>query len=353
MATRVIGVDIGTTQVRAAEVELSGKGPGAGGSATLVNFATAPLPAGVVGDGEVLDTAGLAAVLKQLWASAKFSDKQVVVGFGNQRTVLRELELSSMPLAELRSSLPFQVAEMLPMSADEALLDFYPTAEVEVDGAKQLRGILVAASKHAVANAIVAVEAAGLRPIGVDLSAFALLRAQVFGDWAQQVVALVDIGARTTNVVVAQNGMPRFIRVLPSGGAEATDAVASAMKVSLPEAEEYKRRIGIGTEVGPEYQLAKDAIATTTKTLVDAVRNTFVYYAGNNPGAGIQHVVITGGGSHLPGLGQYLASASRLPVSFGDGFSRVKVAKKATTSVAGYETLGAIAVGLGMMEVSS
>ncbi|WNM28672.1 type IV pilus assembly protein PilM [Demequina capsici] len=353
MATRAIGVDIGTTQVRVAELELSGKGPGGGGRASLVNFASAPLPAGVVGDGEVLDAGALAAVLKNLWAGAKFSEKKVIVGFGNQRTVLRELDLPAMTMKDLRSSLPFQVSDLLPMPVDDALLDFYPTAEVEEDGVKQLRGILVAANKNAVANTVAAIEAAGLQPVAVDLTSLALIRALVFGEWAQQVVALVDVGARTTEVVVVQNGMPRFIRVIPSGGAEATDAVMSAMKVSATDAEGIKRATGMGNEVAPELQPAKDAIGNSTRTLVDGIRNTFVYYAGNNPGAPIQRILITGGGSHLAGFGQYLASACRLPVSFGDGFSRVAVGGKLAQTVNGQQTLAAVAVGLGMMEVES
>ena len=86
---------------------------------------------------------------------------------------------------------------------------------------------------------------------------------------------------------------------------------------------------------------------SVARSLVEAVRNTFVYYAGNNPGHGLQGVVLTGGGAHLPGLGQYLSSASRLPVVLGDALSGLRTGKHlAAQSVAGAGSLMALSIGL-------
>jgi type IV pilus assembly protein PilM len=350
VASRVIGVDLGTTQIRAAEVELTGK-PGAPVLGTVHGFGAIGVPNGAIADGEVIEVQTVASLLKQLWGRAKFSHKNVVIGIGNPRTVVREMEVPALPMQQLRTSLPFQVAEILPMPTDEALLDFYPTAYRAEEGREFLRGILVAVAKATASNAILAVETAGLRPVGVDLSAFAVHRAQMSQEWSQQVVAFVEIGARVTTVVVASQGQPRLIRLLPSGGQDATDAVASAMQIPAVEAEQFKRAVGIGTEVAPQQQLARDAVTQSTRQLVEGIRNTFVYFSGNNPGQAIQHVVLTGGGAYLPGLGQYLASASRLPVSFGNGLARVKVQKRAGAALAGQELLATTAVGLALAEV--
>lgn len=352
MASRVIGVDIGTTHIRAAEVEISGK-PGSSPTGTVHSFAMAPVPTGVVADGEVMDIQAVASTLKQMWSRASFSHKQVVVGLGNSRTVVREMEVPAMPMQQLRTSLPFQVAEVLPMHTDEALLDFYPTSHRIEDGRELLRGIMVGAAKSAVANTILAIETAGLRPVGVDLNAFALQRAQANAEWNSQVIALVDIGARVTTVVIVAQGQPRLVRMLPAGGQDTTDAIASAMQISMPEAEQFKRTVGVGNEGPPEQQLARDASIQSTRQLVEGIRNTFVYFAGNNAGQAVQHAVLTGGGAYLPGLGQYLASASRLPVSFGSGLANVRVAKKAQGPLAGQETLVATVIGLALAEVRS
>lgn len=346
--TRVIGLDIGTTAVRAAQLEFGNGGPGGKGQPSLVRYGEVPLPLGAVRDGEVADQATVTQALKQLWATYKFDSKDVVIGVGNQRVVVRDLTLPYMPLAQLRSSLPFQVQELLPMAADEALLDFYPTGEGVSEQGRVVHGLLVAAVRDTVTANVLAVESAGLRPTMVDLNAFALLRGVARGELAQRTVALVDIGARVTDVTIVAQGVPQFVRTLPNGGQDATDTIARGMNISGTDAETLKRQIGVGFAVGPELQDASDALATVTRTLVEAVRNTFVYYSTNNPGAGIDVVVLTGGGSHLPGLGQYLSSASRLPVTLGDPLSTINVARTAggREAFAGRESLMALPVGL-------
>ena len=320
----VIGLDIGTTHVRAAEVVV---GKGNNGQGTLVRFGQVPLPAGAVRDGEVAEQSTVTTAIRRLWAEAKFASRDVNIGVGNQRVVVRELDLPWMPLPQLRASLPFQVQEMLPMSTDEALLDFCPTGEGTGPAGRTIHGMLVAATKDTVRANVMAVESAGLRPQLVDLSPFAILRSVVRGDLLQRTVAVVDIGARVTQVVVADQGTPRFVRILPSGGQNATDAVATALSVSGPEAEDIKRQLGIGFAIQPEFAAATEALNAVVVPLVEAIRNTLVYYAGNNPGAGIDLVVLTGGGAHLPGLGQYLSSASRLPVTMGDPLTTLRMAK--------------------------
>jgi len=229
-----------------------------------------------------------------------------------------------LPLPQLRASLPFQVQELLPMPVDDAFLDFLPTGEVEGPSGRMVHGLLVAASRATVQSNVMAVESAGLRPQMVDLNAFALLRAVGIAE-QDKVIAVVDIGARVTTVVVSARGVPRLVRTVATGGQDVTDALAGHMSIATPEAESLKREIGIGYHVAADLQAGAAAVADVTRGLVDSVRNTFVYFQGNNPGAAIDVVFLTGGGSHLPGIGQYLATACRLPVSVGDPLAGLRV----------------------------
>lgn len=321
MAKTVIGLDIGTTQVRAVEVRRQR------GDVSVLRYAEAALPLGAMQDGEVTDTLVVADALKKLWSAGKFSHREVVLGIGNQRVLVRNLELPSMPMDQLRSSLPFQVQDNLPVAVEDALLDFYPTAKLTGATGETLRGLLVAATRDTVRANVAAAESAGLRPLVVDLNAFALLRAHMLGRPADDVVALVDIGARITNVVVAQYGRPALVRTLPTGGLHLTDAVAGTMGVSHLEAEDLKRQVGVGLNVPEQYQAAAEVVNHLGQALIESIRNTLVFYSSNNPGQGISTVVLTGGGAHLNGLGQYLASASRLPVVVGNVLGDVSVAK--------------------------
>lgn len=342
--SRVIGLDIGTSAVRAAEMEF--KGGAERSHPTLLRYGEVPLIPGAVQDGEVNQPESVSSAIKELWRRTKFGSRDVIMGVGSRRVIVRELELPFGPMAQLRASLPFQVQDVLPMPIEEALLDYYPTETYSGTTGQIVRGMLVAASRDSVRANIMAAESAGLRPQMVDLNAFALLRAVVREEFADQVVAIVDIGARVTTVVISAYGVPRFTRALSAGGQDVTDAVAGHMGVSGAEAEVLKREIGVGFAVPPERAAGTAAVAEVSRNLVEAVRNTFVYYASNNPGMGINQALLTGGGAHLPGLGQYLASASRLPTALADPLRGVRVAAGVQSALPAHSSVVALPLGL-------
>lgn len=353
MAIKKLGVDIGDTHVRVAEVEFSNKGAAARGRGTLTAYAQVQLPRGAVQAGEVVDVSIVGGAIKQAAHTAGVTVKEAHVGVGSANVVVREIELPSLPMAQLRSSLPFHVQETLPMSVDEVLLDFYPTGEKELETSKVLRGIMVAAPKSTVTQNLLAIEAAGLRPKMVDLGGFALLRSQLSDESMSGVVVLVDIGARLTTVVITSNGMPRLVRTLPQGGQDLTDAVAGALQIGVVEAEEVKIQMGLGGRAAPGLEAAQEPLSQSARALIEGIRNTFVYFASSNPGEAPTHVVITGGGSLLNGLGQYLASATRLPVRYGNAFARVSLGKKVRPeAVQGLEVRAATPIGLAFGEAS-
>lgn len=310
----MIGLDIGTTAVRAAEIE-----PGRGGKPpTIHRFGQVALPLGAVRDGEVAEPETVASAIRRLWVENKFSHSEVILGVGNQRVIVRDLTMPAMPMDQMRSSLPFQVQDMLPVAVDDVLLDFMPTSGYDSPEGKRVQGLLVAATRDTVHANAAAVETAGLQPLMVDLTAFALARVQGQGEFAQRTIALVDVGAKVTVVVIVHHGMPQFVRIVPVGGQDATEAISNELGLSAVDAENLKRHVGIGLGVAPEHRPAAEAVARVTQTLAETIRNTLVYYAANHPGAAAEIVLLTGGGSQLPGFGQYLASASRANVAFGN-----------------------------------
>ncbi|GIG24239.1 type IV pilus assembly protein PilM [Cellulomonas denverensis] len=349
--TRVIGLDIGTTAVRAAEVEFDG-GPGAarrGAPGRVVRAGTMPLPWGAVHDGEVAEPATVSSAIKRLWSDRKFGSKEVVVGVGNQRVMVREFDMPQMPPAQLRAALPFQVEGLLPVAAGDALLDFHPVSTSVGAEGPMVHGLLVAATAETVLANTRAVELAGLRPVMVDLNAFAVARLQARSGFGSGVRAFVDIGARVTNVSIVVDGMPRFVRILPAGGHDVTEALTGALDVPAAEAEVIKRRVGVGLASAPEDLTAKQIIAEVVTGMVDSIRNTLVYYASSNPGGGVEQIVLSGGGSFLPGLGQYLASATRVAVAVGEPLQTFPLAKNLNPqSLGGEPSTYAVPLGLAM-----
>lgn len=348
MASRSVAIDIGAGAVRVAEVELRG-GADPRDGATLTAFAERAIPAGVIRDGSVEEPGAFAAVIKEAVSAAKVNAKKASIAVGHPSVVVREVDVPSQAVDKVRASLAFHVQDSLPMTIDDALLDFYPTQEIESPSGPQLRGLLVASPREMVRDLIAAMDGTGVGLAHVDHAAFALWRAGCRGEHMTANVALVDVGAATTKVVVSQHGRPRLVRVLPQGGADATKAIASAFKGASIDAETLKRQIGMNTSVGPEQRPVADAAAHVMSPLVDAIRNTLVYFASSNPGAGAERIVLTGGGAYLNGFGQALSSATRLPVMIGDPLMAVTVGKKVDRdAMRGREAELATVVGLAM-----
>jgi type IV pilus assembly protein PilM len=344
----VVGLDIGTSAVRAAQLVL-GKG-----GASLERFGQVALPLGAVRDGEVVDTDAVAAALRQLWVQARLTTTKVVVGVANQKVVVRQVDLPWLPVAELRASLAFQVQDYIPMPVEQAILDFHPLQDVTSDsGTRMLRVLLVAAARDMVSSALTAVEKAGLQPSMVDLTSFAVLRSQVTanGAFAAEAEALVDIGASVTNIVVHEGGVPRFVRILLMGGADITDAVAERLGVPAVEAEALKQATGLAllpAQVGPHP--ASRAIESTGSALVEEVRGSLDYYLAQPGSARIGRVVLSGGGSRLSGLVERLSAATRLPVDLAHPMQVLRIGRTGLTEeqLAVVEPMVTVPVGLAL-----
>lgn len=347
VATRTaIGLDIGTSGVRAAELSFGKSG------VTLEKFGQVAVPEGAVRDGEVVDAATVSAAIRQLWSHTGFTHKNVIVGVANQRVVVRTVDLPWMPAAELRASLPLQVQDFLPMPVDAAVLDFHPLEDLtDGNGSRMLRGLLVAAAREMVMANVTAVESAGLKVTMVDLTSFAVLRSMGrAGVVDSETEALVDIGARVTNIVVHSGGVPRFVRILLMGGQDVTDAVADKLGVPQTQAESLKQDLAAGGLDHEGVLSAGRAVESTAAAFVDEVRGSLDYFAASNPGGPIQRLVVSGGGSRLRGLTDRLAAATRLPVEMGNPMLGLRLGKTGLSDdqVDFVQPLAAVPVGLAL-----
>lgn len=357
MAARtVVGLDIGTAGVRAAEV--SG---GTGKTAlTLHRFGQVALPPGAVIGGEVMDPDAVATALRQLWNSVKFSTRKVIIGVANQRVVVRQVDLPWMPEKELRKSLAFQVADVIPMALDEAIVDFHPLEEyTSEDGARMVRVMLVAAVREMVSNCLQAVQRAKLEVALIDLTPFALLRGVVDTagtSWEPEVEGLVEVGASITNIVVHEAGMPRFVRILASGGNDITGAVGERMGVPFEDAEAVKQQLGLGVtdSLNALAHPASGVIDSSVRAWVEEVRGSLDYYLAQPGARPLRRIVLSGGGARLDGLAARLSVAARLDVLPAHPLGGLRLGKTGLSDeqLAYVETQVAVPVGLALGRVA-
>ena len=340
MSKTRIGLDVGSTAVRAAEVGGSLDDP------SLVRAAQVDLPPGAVENGEIKDPEAVAQALRELWRRGGFKNKQVYMAVGNQRVVVREIVVPWLPDKELKDSLPYQVQEFIPIPVEEAVLDFDVLEEFEHEGAKMIRVLLVAAQRPMVQQVVEVAHQAKLEPVGVDLTAFALVRSVANRDGslfeASGEEAVVDVGAEITSIVVHEGGVPRFVRMLPTGGNDITAAVSRALSVTMDEADRLKAGVPVqGSSVSVED--ARQVANGRAASFVDEIRSSLEFYAAQTPRARITRVLVTGGGSKLQGFVELLQERLTIPVDRAHPFQTVQAHRDLDSEA---EALLAVAIGL-------
>jgi type IV pilus assembly protein PilM len=313
---QVVGLDIGTSAVRAAELEINGRRP------ALRAFSQVGLPLGVIVDGEVQDSSAVSDAIARLWRNGKFTSKSVVVGIAGLRAIMREIDLPWVPDEELESAVRFQSEEVIPFPADKTILSTEVLADYEgPDGTSQRHVLVAAAHRDLIDGVVGAVEKAGLHVERVDLVSSALVRALVDSvPEAREPEAIVSIGAGLTVIVVHQQGRPQFVRTIGMGSNMATAAISSALDVPFVDAEDMKCHLGVAD---PQVRSAESAVEPTIGELVGEIRSSIQYFAslpGRSPIAG---VIVTGAGSRLRGLVEQLRSQVNIPVRFVSPLSRL------------------------------
>lgn len=331
-----IGLDIGSTTVRAVEVVRGKDRP------RVTVFGQASLPEGAVVSGVVKDDRAVTAALRQLWSTTKFSSKNVTLGVTHQQVIVREIDLPNLPAREFKAALPFQVRDVLPIPVDDAQLDFYPLEDA--GKAETVHGLLIAAPKQAILDLVRAVERAGLSVANVDLACFAALRSSAH--LAEDAEAVIDIGANSTHISIHLDGVPQIVRTIPRGGNDITKLLASRLSLSATDAELLKQRVGA---LGGEDENDAEAVAIVEeglRPLVHELRSSFNYYSSMHRAQPIKRVGLVGGGALLPGIAQHLRKAFGIPVFLSDPMQRVVDTHVEGMTLGRFRSSAAVSIGL-------
>ncbi|HEX9966403.1 MAG TPA: type IV pilus assembly protein PilM, partial [Solirubrobacterales bacterium] len=306
------------------------------GAAQLTASAIGPLAPGAFHEGEVLDGDSLAEGLKALFAEHKLS-KQVRLGIGNQRVVVRTLRLPAIEdPKELEAAVRFQAQEQIPMPLDQAVLEHQVVGGVQgEDGASpQLDVVVVAARRDMISTFLEPLRGAGLEPVGVDLSAFAMIRA-LAGSWEGEGAAGADGEEPTrrldeavlycnigdvTNLAVARDRACLFTRVSHVGLEAIAGRLASARGLSPETATQWLEHVGLEAAVeeiegDPEVVAeSRRALEEGVAALSDEIRLSLDYYGAQEGAVGVGRIVFCGAGSSIAGMAERMEGLG-LPIS--------------------------------------
>jgi type IV pilus assembly protein PilM len=322
-ATNVVGLDIEAGSVAATELQVNG-------AVRVSAAAVEPLPPGAFGEGEVADPEALSAALKSLFGAHKLS-KQVRLGVGNQRVVVRTLRLPAIEdPKELEAAVRFQAQEQMPMPLEHAVLEHQVVGGTsgESGTTPQIDVVVVAARQDMVASFLEPIRRAGLEPVGVDLGAFGMIRA-LAGVGAQapaegqlpapETVLFCNIGD-VANLAVARGRACLFTRVSHAGLEAIGGRLAGARELSFEHAMQWLSYVGL--EQPPEAiagdpEIVAEARRTLEEgaaTLLDELRLSLDYYSAQATAVPVERVVLCGPGSVIPGVAARMEEGLGLPI---------------------------------------
>jgi type IV pilus assembly protein PilM len=345
MARRVVGLDIGTSAVRAVELSVGGGRP------VILAFGQVSLPRGAVVDGEVMERGTVTDALKRLWRQGRFRQSKVSVSIAGLRAITRDLDMPVVPDHEVDSAVRFQAGELLPFPVDQTILSSQVLGTFEgSDGQPKMHVLVAAAHEDLVGSIVGAILDAGLVPESVDLASSAIVRAVAGPRPAPDPEAVVSVGAGMTIVTVHRQGSPDFVRTIGQGGNAVTDAISSTLGVPQNDAEVLKRRIG---EPFPNLAEVEAATHETLGVLVGEIRSSLDYYATLPGRRAVSHVLLTGGGSRLPSLRTRLEAQVGVPVFDASPLSHLDLSRLDLdqSEIALLDTLMAVPVGSALPEI--
>jgi type IV pilus assembly protein PilM len=321
-AGTTVGLDIEAGSIAATEVKVDG-------AASVTASAIAALPAGAFHEGEVVDPERLADALKALFAEHKLS-KQVRLGVGNQRVVVRTVRLPAVEdPKELDAAVRFQAQEQIPMPLEQAVLEHQVVGGVPADqgGPPQVDVMVVAARKEMISSFVEPVRQAGLNPIGIDLAAFGMIRAlateipQVApepGQAPQQAVLYCSFGDVTT-LAVARGTSCLFTRISHIGLDPVVGELGSDLGLIPEHAIQWVTYVGL--ERQPEelegdpviLEGVRTALESGVAGLADELRRSLDYYGAQEGALPVERIVLCGPGSAIGGLSQRMEAVLGLP----------------------------------------
>jgi len=342
----VVGLKIGASQIAASRVVNNG-------SAKLVQLARVPLEPGVVVSGEVRDVPALAKALDRFFKEHKLPRRGIRLGLGTNRIGVRALDIDGVDdERQLANVVRYRAHEALAIPLDQAVLDFHVVSEtVDEDGNISRRVLLAAAYQDPIDHYIEACRAAKLELAGIDVEAFALLRALVPRRGALEVApaaasVVVSIGHDRSTLAISDGMVCDFMRVLDWGGAKLESAIARELALTPEEAANLLFALDLREEFesDPRRARARAALTRELHTLARELIASLQYYQGEPGSLAISEVLITGGTTNLPGLAEQLERLTRVPVRIANPLARVEV----TNGLAEREDLASMAVAIGL-----
>jgi len=340
---KIVGVDIGTSSIKIAELDVGRR------SSTLLAFGMMPTPAQCYAGGDITNTQVLGEAIRQLVSKIQTKRKHAATGLGGTSVIVKRVTIPRMDEKLIAEQIRWEAEQYIPYDINEVNLGFEILKNAPANS-DNMDLLLVAAVQAHVFKYAEALNMAGLACSVIDVSGFALVNCfkANYGEMAGQTVALLNIGAAASNLVVIENSEAVFCRDIPVGGLNYTTDLQKGLSVSFEEAEAIKLSFSRGHEAPSD---ASAVIQSSHEVIADEIKASFDFFLNSARSQNITRCFVTGGGSKMLGIMDRLTKI--VPCEKLDPFFNVKANSKVFSAdyLSQIRDFSAVAVGLGLRQI--
>jgi type IV pilus assembly protein PilM len=338
----VVGLDIGSSAVKAIELKKSGRG------FKVTAIGVEPVPPDSIVDGAIIDAGAVTDAVRRLLGSARFKAKDVVASLSGSSVIVKKINLPVMSETDLADSIQWEAEQYIPFDIQDVNLDYQIlTPAAERQGTMDV--LLVAAKKDKIADYTGVVSAVGRKTAVVDVDAFALQNAfeTNYADDANKVVALVNAGASAININLVSGGTSLFTRDVGIGGNAFTEAVQKELGLPFDGAEDAKRGLPVDGVRPEDVRLVLHAVM---ENVLLEIEKTFDFFKATSASDRIDRIVVSGGASMVEDFEEALRERMGTEVERFDPFRNVPIDPAALQggTAADYAPVCAVALGLAL-----
>jgi len=316
-AKACVGLDIGSSSVKAVELKAAGKG------FKVAAFGTEPVPPDSIVDGAIIDGTAVTDAIKRLFENKAFKTKEVAASLSGNAVIVKKISLPVMTPAELSESILWEAEQYIPFDIQDVNLDYQILDPgTATDGKGTMEVLLVAAKKEKISDYTGVIAQAGRTPVVVDVDAFALQNAYEvnYGLEAQQVVVLLNAGASAININILTGDQSVFTRDISIGGNAYTEAVQKELNLPFDSAEQAKK--GLPVE-GVSFDDVRPVLHAMTENVLLEIQKTFDFFKATAASDRIDRIVVSGGASRVDGFTATLQERFATPVETFDPFRKI------------------------------
>lgn len=340
-----IGLDIGSAYIKAVQLNDTKAGY------ELAIFDMIPIQPGVIVDGIVENKTALVTSIKELLKKINIKRNDAVVGVsGHSSVVIKKITIPLMTEEELSVSIKYEAEQYVPFDINDVEIDFQILgSRPEEEG--QMDVVLVAVKKSVIKDYTDVVSQAGLEPIIMDVDSFALSNMYEinYSIEERRSIALINVGASTTNINILQDGIPVFTRDSAIGSNHHTEALEREFGIHREDAERLKFGRSVEGISPSDVQLV---INSASEEIYSELHRSFEYFRSSVAEEDVDKIILSGGAALIKGFSEAMADRLGIEVEIANPFKNIKISERLDASyIKEIAPIAAVAVGLGLRRV--